>query len=133
MADQSFLHWPFFEERHRQLAAELDAWAGEHIPTLVANEHEDLDGTCIGIVRALGAAGFTGYAVPASGGGLLEKLDVRSLCIVREPWAATPPWRTLPSPCRVWAVVRFPCSALRNSRRATCARWRRVKSCLHLP
>jgi acyl-CoA dehydrogenase len=84
MSDTSFLHWPFFEERHRQLAEELEQWAGAHIPDLVANEHADLDGTCIGLVRALGTAGFTGYAVPASGGGLLDKLDVRSLCIIRE-------------------------------------------------
>ena len=84
MSDTSFLQWPFFEEQHRQLAAELEQWAISHIPTLVANEHADLDGTCIGLVRALGDAGFTGYAVPASGGGLLEKLDVRSLCIIRE-------------------------------------------------
>jgi acyl-CoA dehydrogenase len=84
MSDRTFLDWPFFEERHRQLAAEIDAWAAANIESLVAREHEDLDGTCIGIVRALGAAGFTGYAVPASGGGILEKLDVRSLCLIRE-------------------------------------------------
>jgi acyl-CoA dehydrogenase len=50
----------------------------------VADEHTDLDGTCIGLVRALGAAGFTRYAVPASGGGALERLNVRSLCLIRE-------------------------------------------------
>jgi acyl-CoA dehydrogenase len=27
MADTSFLDWPFFEERHRVLAGEVDAWA----------------------------------------------------------------------------------------------------------
>jgi len=31
MADQSFLAWPFFEDRHRQLAADLDAWAGANL------------------------------------------------------------------------------------------------------
>jgi acyl-CoA dehydrogenase len=84
MADNSFLQWPFLEDSHRQLAAELDSWAADNIEALVANEHEDLDGTCIGIVRALGQAGFTSYAVPASAGGATEKLDVRSLCIIRE-------------------------------------------------
>ncbi len=84
MADNSFLQWPFLEDGHRQLAAELDQWASENIEQLVANEHENLDGTCTGIVRALGKAGFTSYAVPASAGGATEKLDVRSLCIIRE-------------------------------------------------
>ena len=27
MADTGFLDWPFFEDRHRELAQELDAWA----------------------------------------------------------------------------------------------------------
>jgi acyl-CoA dehydrogenase len=84
MSDSSFLHWPFFADSHRQLAAEIDSWAEGHVPVLVANEHDDLDGTCVGLVRAMGAAGFTGYAVPASGGGVLDKLDVRSLCLIRE-------------------------------------------------
>ena len=69
MADNSFLQWPFLEDSHRTLAAELDRWAEDKLPDLVANEHDDLDGTCVGIVRALGEAGFTGYAVPASAGG----------------------------------------------------------------
>ena len=84
MSDRSFLQWPFLEPAHRSLAAEIDTWAAAHIPALVAREHEDLDGTCIGLVRALGEAGFTRYAVPASGGGKLDKLDVRSLCLIRE-------------------------------------------------
>ena len=84
MSDKTFLQWPFFEPEHRQLAEEIDAWALKNVPTLVQDEHEDLDGTCKKLVQALGAAGFTGYAVPASGGGSLDKLDVRSLCLIRE-------------------------------------------------
>jgi acyl-CoA dehydrogenase len=30
MADTRYLAWPFFEERHRTLAAAIDAWAAEH-------------------------------------------------------------------------------------------------------
>ncbi|QIB64519.1 acyl-CoA dehydrogenase family protein [Kineobactrum salinum] len=84
MSDKSYLQWPFLEPQHRQLEAAIDDWARQKVPALVAHEHEDLDGTCIGLVRALGEAGFTRYAVPASGGGKLEKLDVRSLCLIRE-------------------------------------------------
>ena len=87
MSDQSFLDWPFFNEEHRELAARLDRWAADHLPALTANEHDDLDGTCEAIVKALGDAGFTTYAVPASAGGHHDKLDVRSLCLIRETLA----------------------------------------------
>lgn len=87
MSERSYLEWPFFEEQHRTLEHTLDRWASEHMAALTANEHEDLDGTCVALVRAMGAAGFTGYAVPSSGGGNLEKLDVRTLCIIRETLA----------------------------------------------
>ena len=37
------LDWPFFEERHRTLARELDAWAHEH----VSQAHgDDVDAQC---------------------------------------------------------------------------------------
>ncbi len=84
MSDKSYLRWPFFDESHQQLEAAIDAWGAEHLGRLTANEHQDLDGTCVAIVRALGEAGFTGYAVPASDGGVFEKLNVRSLCLIRE-------------------------------------------------
>ncbi len=84
MTDTTYLHWPFFEDRHKELARVIDAWATENVCRLTANEHEDLDQTCRDIVHALGEAGFTRYAVPASGGGEYDKLDVRSLCLIRE-------------------------------------------------
>lgn len=87
MSDGSFLQWPFFNDEHQALAARLDEWASRHLPTLTADEHHDLDGTCKAIVKALGEAGFAAYAVPASAGGHHEKLDVRSLCLIRETLA----------------------------------------------
>lgn len=87
MSDKTFLQWPFFEDEHQQLSERLDNWANQHLATLTANEHDDLDGTCKAIVKALGDAGFTTYAVPASAGGVHEKLDVRSLCLIRETLA----------------------------------------------
>ena len=87
MSDGSFLHWPFFNDEHRALAARLDEWAARHLLGLTADEHHDLDGTCKAIVKALGEAGFATYAVPASAGGHHEKLDVRSLCLIRETLA----------------------------------------------
>ncbi len=87
MSDNTYLDWPFFDAEHRSLEASLDLWAKSHLSELTANEHHDLDGTCRGIVAALGEAGYLGYAVPADCGGLLERLDVRSLCIIRETLA----------------------------------------------
>jgi len=87
MSDESFLQWPFFNDEHQALATRLDEWASRHLPTLTADEHHDLDGTCKAIVKALGEAGFATYAVPASAGGHHEKLDVRSLCLIRETLA----------------------------------------------
>jgi acyl-CoA dehydrogenase len=82
MADRSFLRWPFFEERHRALAERLEAWARENL----AEEHDegDIDGTCRHLVALFGRDGWLRHAVPAPYGGLSEKLDVRSLCLIRE-------------------------------------------------
>lgn len=87
MSDKSYLHWPFLEDSHRALAASVDAWALANLPALVEGEHDDLDATCRRLVQGLGEAGITRYAVPESGGGALEKLDVRSLCLIRETLA----------------------------------------------
>ena len=53
MADRTFLDWPFFEDRHRELAAALETWCAANLPV----DHGDVDAACIGLVRALGAAG----------------------------------------------------------------------------
>jgi acyl-CoA dehydrogenase len=82
MADQSFLHWPFFEERHRALRCDLDRFAAERLPGLV--DHHDVDGSCRRLVVALGEAGFLRHAVIAPHGGATETIDVRSLCLIRE-------------------------------------------------
>ena len=86
MSDSSFLHWPFFAEQHRGLAADIDRWASENIPGIVDADpaHADVDATCRALVRELGAAGWLRYAVPAS---VHDALDVRSLCLIRETLA----------------------------------------------
>ena len=71
------LRWPFFEDRHRQLARDLDAWAREHVPT----SHEgDIDAQCRALVRSLGAAGWLKHAVG-------ERIDTRAVCLARETLA----------------------------------------------
>lgn len=86
MSDYSFLDWPFFEQRHRDLARDIDAWAGEHVHTIL-EQGTDLDQNCRDLVAALGSAGFCKHAVVAPHGGINEALDVRSLCIIRETLA----------------------------------------------
>ncbi|TYZ40064.1 acyl-CoA dehydrogenase, partial [Ralstonia solanacearum] len=54
MSDLDYLQWPFFDDRHRGLAAELDAWAAEHIPH---GHGADVDAECRALVRLLGQAG----------------------------------------------------------------------------
>ncbi len=76
MADTSFLSWPFFEDRHRELAAALEIWCEANLPV----DHSDVDAACVKLVTTLGDAGFLRYA-----GG--ENLDVRSLCLIRETLA----------------------------------------------
>ena len=79
MADTSFLSWPFFEARHRDLAEQLEAWCKQHLPV----DHTDVDAACKSLVRMLGQDGWLQY----SGAGHGEKLDVRTLCIIRETLA----------------------------------------------
>ncbi|WP_447763476.1 acyl-CoA dehydrogenase family protein [Sphingopyxis panaciterrae] len=86
MADTSFLDWPFFDDGHRRLAADLDSWAAGALAPF-AHAHGDVDEACGRIVRLLGEAGWLRYCVPASHGGRFEDLDVRSLCIIRETLA----------------------------------------------
>ena len=75
MMDRSFLQWPFFEPRHRDLAEALDHWCAGHLPV----DHGDVDAACRGLVAALGQGGWLKH----SGGAL----DVRSLCLIRETLA----------------------------------------------
>ena len=85
MADTSYLSWPFFEDQHRSLAADLDQWCRDVlVPVIDAGDfHDDIDASCRNILKILGDAGYTKYAVPREWGGVHEQLDVRSLCLIR--------------------------------------------------
>jgi acyl-CoA dehydrogenase len=81
MSDTRYLDWPFFEDRHRDLARSLDAWAAEHI----TDAHgRDVDEACRTLVRRLGAAGWLRHAVAADAG---DAIDTRALCLIRETLA----------------------------------------------
>jgi len=83
MSDTRYLDWPFFEERHRRLAREIDAWATQH----VAHDHgPDVNAECRALVRSLGAAGWLKHAV-AGVHGAGEAVDTRAICLIRETLA----------------------------------------------
>src|SRR5262245_8533276 len=80
--DREHLDWPFFEERHRRLAAELDDWAAAQVHDAHGN---DVDATCRGLVKQLGQAGWLAHAIAGTQhGGAAEVIDTRSICILRE-------------------------------------------------
>jgi acyl-CoA dehydrogenase len=79
MSDKSFLNWPFFEPRHRELSAMLEAWCAANLPV----DHTDIDTACKSLVAALGRAGILVH----SGADAGETLDVRALCLIRETLA----------------------------------------------
>lgn len=83
MADRSFLDWPFFELRHKELATSLDAWAAGALRSI---DHTDTDAACRKIVRLLGDDGWLIHSAidPERADG---SLDVRSLCLIRETLA----------------------------------------------
>jgi acyl-CoA dehydrogenase len=84
MSDATFLSWPFFDDEHRALASDLDAWAAEHVS---GEEYHDVDAACRELVADLGRGGWLRYAVPARFGGAFEDVDSRAVCIVRETLA----------------------------------------------
>jgi acyl-CoA dehydrogenase len=85
MPDATFLDWPFFEHRHREVAGALREWAAGNVSGLV--DHCDIDGSCRKLVSALAQAGLLRLVVPGSHGGSAEHLDVRTLCLARETFA----------------------------------------------
>jgi alkylation response protein AidB-like acyl-CoA dehydrogenase len=85
VADRSYLGWPFFEDSHRALAEELAAWAGREVEPLEGDG--DVDGLTRELVRRLGSGGWLKHAVPVPGAAARPRLDVRTLCLVRETLA----------------------------------------------
>jgi acyl-CoA dehydrogenase len=80
---QQRLALPFFDDAHRTLARELDAWCRAQTPVY----HHDADAGTREWVHRLGDAGWLKYCVPAQWGGAREQIDSRSLCIIRETLA----------------------------------------------
>jgi len=81
MTDLSFLDWPFFDDRHRDIADRLDAWASQSLTDI---DHGDVDAACRDLVRRLGHDGVLNACVAPTP---TDRLDVRTLCLTRETLA----------------------------------------------
>jgi len=71
------LGWPFFDERHRGLAAQAEGWAKENLGHAHGN---DADAICRRLVQDLGCAGWLAHCAT-------DKPDVRSIALLREIFA----------------------------------------------
>jgi len=85
MSRTAHLRLPFFDAKHCAFADEIDQWAGDAAADI--GHGDDIDATCGRWVRALGAAGWLQYCVPAACGGAYETLQSRYLVIARETLA----------------------------------------------
>jgi len=88
-SSSSFLDWPFFSERHRELASHLNEWAATRFAGAATPEdRESADRACRQLVRDLGRAGWSRYCAPQEtghpAGGAHTGFDVRSLALIRE-------------------------------------------------
>jgi acyl-CoA dehydrogenase len=81
MPDKSFLHWPFFDARHRTIAAGIESWCAANLPV----DETDLDNACRDLVRRLGRDGWLKHTAPDHEAA--APLDVRTLCLIRETLA----------------------------------------------
>jgi acyl-CoA dehydrogenase len=83
--DESWLGWPFFEPRHRDLATRLSTWAADAVHE--GDHADDVDDACRKLVRDLGQAGWLRHAVPAAYGDVNETIQARDLCLIRDTLA----------------------------------------------
>jgi len=86
MADRTYLQWPFLAAGHRELHARLHDWLAKEREA-IRRRTEDVDGDCRRLLALIGEAGWLRYTVPAAFGGVHDKLDVRSLAMLRETLA----------------------------------------------
>jgi acyl-CoA dehydrogenase len=90
MSDKTFLSWPFFDERHRALAAGIESWCASnlsrrHNSSKPGASQRDVDAACRDLVRQLGRDGWLLHTAPDP--SAMSPLDVRTLCLIRETLA----------------------------------------------
>ena len=81
---REWLDWPFFEPRHRTIGEALDNFVASG--AIDAIDHNDVDGACRKLVRAMGEAGLLNCAV-APPDGDVATINSRSICLSRKSLA----------------------------------------------
>lgn len=81
---REWLDWPFFEPRHETIGKALDRFVQSGVLDKI--DHNDVDGACRKLVRAMGEAGVLDCAVAAPDGDATT-IDSRSICLSRESLA----------------------------------------------
>lgn len=82
----------FLEDKHRDLAGEIELYAESHISTLpTLSDDPAAREQARAVLGLLGRGGWLGYAVPAEFGGVSEAIDLRACCLIREALAARSP------------------------------------------
>ncbi len=84
MSNGDHYDWPFLDDSHREIAASIKKWAADVLPSFEHESEENPDATAKKLVDKLAGAGWLQYLVPASSGGVSEKLDTRAICLIRE-------------------------------------------------
>jgi acyl-CoA dehydrogenase len=77
---------PFFDPDHIGLRRRARAWVEANL-IAVSGAEADIEDEARRLVRRLGEAGFTRYAVARAYGGVRETVHARDLCIMREELA----------------------------------------------
>jgi len=67
---RDWLDWPFFGESHRAFAGALDRFVASG--AIAAIDHEDVDGSCRHLARALGGAPSTGHRLASVSASVVE-------------------------------------------------------------
>jgi acyl-CoA dehydrogenase len=81
------LDWPFFDDAHRHLKRDLQAWCHSHIDSQAAHG-DDVDAQCRHWVQALGQGQWLRHAVAGTAvGGAQASIDTRAICLLREELA----------------------------------------------
>lgn len=88
--DPDVLRLPFYDDDHRRLAHDLDAWCAEHGARWTAEAlHDTPDKTGVRLTRELGAGGWLGFLDPAAPPAEGRPGDLRAVCLMRETLAHT--------------------------------------------
>ncbi|HXM96495.1 MAG TPA: acyl-CoA dehydrogenase family protein [Candidatus Dormibacteraeota bacterium] len=86
MAPRDHLEWPFLEERHRVLAANLEVWAHDHLNS--GSHEQNVDEACKKLVHQLGRDGWLKHAIGGTAyGASADTIDTRAVCVIRETLA----------------------------------------------